>query len=217
MEILAIILYTWYNLTMVYIPLRVEKHRMSKEESNFLLFAFAIFTIGILFGAALSGYGAFPSRVGTSNNSAAVALATPPLTTSPTEVAPTTAIDETMSTTDDELTLETTDEDIFSGDESTIDEFFSSELTQVRSEVEINTARTFTLGTEIERLKDESVSLVAAFEQNCGSWADTCAAPYKDALDKNNSSYNRLASELELLINELDLARESERIILASQ
>lgn len=202
---------------MVYIPLRVEKHRMSKEESSFLLFAFAIFTIGILFGAVLSGYGTFPVRGVAKDNTAASLLSTtpPPATVATPPASP--IVIPPLVTPDEEVATESTDEEFFVPDESSINEFFASELTQVQSEVEAKTARTFVLGTEIERLKDESVSLVAAFEQNCGSWADSCAVPYKDALDKNNATYNRLASELELLISELDRARESERIILASQ
>lgn len=45
---------------------------------------------------------------------------------------------------------------------------------------------------EIKRIKDESVALITSFNQNCGDWTDTCATPYRDALEKNNTAYEEL-------------------------
>ena len=66
------------------------------------------------------------------------------------------------------------------------------------------------LNLEIERVKNASVALVTAFDQNCGTWTDTCAAPYTEQLDESNASYNELVSkrsavslDLTLLENEL--------------
>lgn len=206
---------------MVFTPLRIEKHSLSNGETNFLLFAFAVFTVGILFGSMLAGYGTFPVRTSPNANTAGVVLSqSPDSAVSPT-AAETTSADSAGDTAPVAIEVASEEneaiDDLGALDEATFDEFFANALNEVRIEVETKTARTFVLGTEIERLKNESVTLVAAFEQNCGSWTDVCATTYKDALNTNNTAYNRLALELELLISELDRARESERIILASQ
>lgn len=71
---------------------------------------------------------------------------------------------------------------------------------QTRSELqlEINdrTIAIDRLNQEIERVKNASVALVTAFDQNCGNWTDVCAKPYTDKLDESNSSYNELVEKL---------------------
>ncbi len=212
---LAIFLHKWYNIHMVFTPLRVERHRMNQEQTSFLLFACAIFTIGILFGSLLASYGTFPARTATNLNTSAVILSHITTTATP-EVRVPLATETTTNSRDALPTEEIGTESIFENAEA-IDGFFSETLTLVRTEVEEKTARTNVLSTEIERLTNASVVLIAGFEQSCGNWADTCATAYKNELDKNNASYNRLSGELELLLAEIERAQESERIILASQ
>jgi hypothetical protein len=55
---------------------------------------------------------------------------------------------------------------------------------------------------ELEHVKNESIELIAAFNQNCGNWKDTCATAYADALEKNNASYERLTRALGTLRKE---------------
>jgi hypothetical protein len=84
---------------------------------------------------------------------------------------------------------------------------------QTRSELtlEINdrTIAIDRLNQEIERVKNASVALVTAFDQNCGNWTDTCAKPYTDKLDESNSSYNELVAKRALMTQALaDLKQE---------
>lgn len=51
------------------------------------------------------------------------------------------------------------------------------------------------LNQEIERVKNASVSLIAEFNQNCGSWTDDCAKPYSSKLEANNTTYNELVQK----------------------
>ena len=39
------------------------------------------------------------------------------------------------------------------------------------------------LNQEIERTKNDSVALIAVFQQNCGSWTDDCAKKYSGTLE----------------------------------
>ena len=59
------------------------------------------------------------------------------------------------------------------------------------------------LDQEIERMKNASVALIAAFDQNCGSWIDTCATPYSTELDENNATYAELTQKRTVVQAEL--------------
>jgi hypothetical protein len=52
------------------------------------------------------------------------------------------------------------------------------------------------LSREIALLKNSSVEIITLFNQNCGSWNDICALPYATQLEKNNTAYDALVSEL---------------------
>jgi hypothetical protein len=79
----------------------------------------------------------------------------------------------------------------------------------VRATIAEKTQAVDRLGSEMLRIKNESVELVAGFNQNCANWNDACAAPYKEALDKNNSSYDRLVQALVSLNQEVATAESS--------
>ena len=59
------------------------------------------------------------------------------------------------------------------------------------------------LDQEIERMKNASVALIAAFDQNCGSWIDTCATPYSTELYENNATYAELTQKRTVVQAEL--------------
>lgn len=67
---------------------------------------------------------------------------------------------------------------------------------------------------EIKQMKNESVSLIAEFDQNCGNWNDDCAGKYKESLEKNNASYEQLLATQALLYKELV---DSERQFVATE
>lgn len=48
------------------------------------------------------------------------------------------------------------------------------------------------ISQRIQQLKNESVSLIAEFDSNCGNWQDECAIEYKNVLEKNNELYEQL-------------------------
>ncbi len=74
----------------------------------------------------------------------------------------------------------------------------SPEVVRASLEATINekTLAADRLSQEMLRIKNESVELVAGFNQNCANWNDACAAPYKESLDKNNTAYDRLITTL---------------------
>lgn len=55
------------------------------------------------------------------------------------------------------------------------------------------------LSREIVRIKNTSVEIIALFNQNCGTWTDSCATEYSVLLEKNNGAYERAAKELSLI------------------
>lgn len=67
---------------------------------------------------------------------------------------------------------------------------------------------------EIKRLKDESVLLITAFDQNCGDWNDACATTYRDTLEKNNTAYEELLVTQRALYGEL---AESQRALIDAE
>lgn len=62
------------------------------------------------------------------------------------------------------------------------------------------------INQEMSLIKDRSVSLIAEFTGNCGSWRDDCALPYKKELDANNARYAVLSATLEQFTRERDAA-----------
>ncbi len=72
------------------------------------------------------------------------------------------------------------------------------------------------LNIELERIKDQSVSLVADFDRNCGSWKDDCAIPYANALDTRNTRYSQIATKLGVLNQELKAAQNDRADLSAS-
>ena len=59
------------------------------------------------------------------------------------------------------------------------------------------------INQELERVKNSSVALVAQFDQNCGSWSDTCAEPYSKTLDASNALYADLSAALTIAQRDL--------------
>ena len=45
---------------------------------------------------------------------------------------------------------------------------------------------------EMTQIKNASLALIAQFDQNCGNWNDACALAYRDTLEVNNRTYERL-------------------------
>lgn len=71
---------------------------------------------------------------------------------------------------------------------------------QKQDEIDALLLKRESLDQRIRTLKDRGVILIAEFTQNCGSWTDACAVPYKAELEEINAAYRdaeRERSELE--------------------
>lgn len=79
--------------------------------------------------------------------------------------------------------------------------------------IEERTVAADRLSEEMLRIKNESVTLIEGFGQNCANWNDACAAPYKEALDKNNVTYERLVQTLATWNQEIGEAQEAVALI----
>lgn len=69
------------------------------------------------------------------------------------------------------------------------------------------------LNQEIERTKNDSVALIAVFQQNCGSWTDDCAKKYSGTLESYNTRYTELISKITPLESELQSLKSQLRIL----
>ncbi len=69
------------------------------------------------------------------------------------------------------------------------------------------------LNQEIERTKNDSVALIAVFQQNCGSWTDDCAKKYSGTLESYNTRYTELISKITPLESELESLKSQLRIL----
>ena len=67
------------------------------------------------------------------------------------------------------------------------------------------------VNNELERIKDQSITLIAEFNQNCGNWKDDCAKPYTNELEVSNTRYSLLTKTLTTLTQELSNAELEER------
>lgn len=51
------------------------------------------------------------------------------------------------------------------------------------------------LDLRIRVLKDRGIALIAEFTQNCGSWEESCAVPYRTELETINTAYRDAEAE----------------------
>lgn len=70
------------------------------------------------------------------------------------------------------------------------------------------------ISQRIQQLKNESVSLVAEFDSNCGNWQDECAIEYKNVLEKNNELYEQLLATRTTLYEE---HANAERLLVSTE
>lgn len=68
----------------------------------------------------------------------------------------------------------------------------SEHKTILKSTIQEKALRIEDISQRIQQLKNESVSLIAEFDSNCGNWQDECAIEYKNVLEKNNELYEQL-------------------------
>jgi hypothetical protein len=182
----------------------VTIRRVSENRAEKVVALFAVFALGVTLGSAAILYQSGRLRapeVDPKSLAAAVALSKSDVTTTP----PTTVNAEAEPIVDQEAVTQLSQE-------LTREAGTARAAKQTRAELELaindRTIAIDRLNQEIERVKNASVALVTAFDQNCGTWTDVCAKPYTDKLDESNSNYNELVAKRTLMTEDLTTLKQ---------
>lgn len=188
---------------MVHIPIAIEKEKVSVFSRMYVGSILGTFLVGMLLGVFATGSFNIGLPINASRQLAGVGEALSGdhdavVSQSETPVVAVTAGDATVDETAgmDEAALPVTLPP-------------SPEETRVslNTVIEERAVAADRLGEEMLRIKNESIALIQGFDQNCANWNDACAAPYKEALDKNNAAYERLVQTLSTWNQEISDAR----------
>ena len=177
---------------MVHIPVTISKERDDSPSQVHVGYVLATFIIGGLLGIFSSGSLPLPRPANIGNELGAVASVTSGETAHAIagEVlgAENRLLTEDGTLTDVEILAPTIIEV-----PQIVTPTVAEQSTTLSASIDEKTLAVDRLALEMERIKNESVELVSGFKQNCGdNWKDECAIPYKEALDKNNTTYERL-------------------------
>ena len=153
---------------------------------------FGVFFVGILFGFLIFYSLATSFHLSQINPAQLVGAAALALPTSPLD----TVLSKDSSKVPEITVLST---ETAGASPSTPTETISEDITPSMRELELlatdKQIAMNRLDQEIERLKNASVALIVAFDQNCGSWTDACALPYSTELDQHNATYAELTQK----------------------
>ncbi|OGZ04840.1 MAG: hypothetical protein A2845_05100 [Candidatus Lloydbacteria bacterium RIFCSPHIGHO2_01_FULL_49_22] len=188
---------------MVHIPIAIEKEKISVFSRMYVGSILGTFLVGMLLGVFATGNFNVGLPINTSRQLAGVGEALSedgaltvlqnetPIVMSAAEDA---TVDETLGL--DGIALPAT---LLPSPEEV--------RTSLNTMINERTVAADRLGEEMLRIKNESIALIEGFDQNCANWNDACAAPYKEALDKNNAGYERLVQTLATWNQEISDAR----------
>jgi len=172
--------------------------RVGEKTYSVPLSLFFVFTVGIIaggiFGVAYSKQLKLPDIL-SKYQSAAVINAVPP--TEDTVVVETTSPAVATTPTQNSTASQVTTNTVF---QENVNANARRDLALRITDRNIAAER---LAQEVERTKNDSVALITAFNQNCGSWQDVCATPYASKLEANNARYNELVTTLAQMNAEL--------------
>lgn len=189
---------------MVYISVNIEKAESSRLPLVHIGYVAAVFVIGAVIGLIVSNNIKLPLPNNSASNLAAIAAipqsATSTQTSEDVISSENEAVLGTLSTQD--VTTETQPDLIL----PLFDDTTRKELEAKISDTLLVIER---LSLEMLRVKNESLSIISEFNQNCANWNDECAIPYKTSLDRNNATYERLMVAQNQFNTEMSIDRDN--------
>lgn len=94
---------------------------------------------------------------------------------------------------------------------------YNTSLREISNTINQDELAILRLNQEMKLVKDASVSLVADFNQNCGSWSDVCGNTYASKLQQYNDRYDELLKEQNKVELNRNTALESRNSLTNSQ